>query len=238
MIGSAQSSVEEQFFHRQIADSCQASVSLVSYNDAGDGILLSEDRTPNLRGAFLNGLIDQLPDSDLSSVAAKISSGAIDTLFVIDQDVTDLGISAELLSKVKIVYFGTLANRTSQVADVVCPTLSVFEKDGTFVNQSFRLQKFNAAVPGPRGVQADILALEEILAYLNDETPKRPAIMSVWEQIAATTPSFSGLSWQTIGDEGVELDPTSFLDVPFVETKNLKFDPAALKETHLAAAGV
>jgi NADH-quinone oxidoreductase subunit G len=234
VVGSAHSSVEEQFFHRLIADHSKADVFMVSKQGEGDGILLSEDRTPNLRGALLNGLITELPEPSLDSLASRIKAGEIDTLFVVNEDISQVGISDELLSKVKIVYLGTHASQTSQVASIVFPTLSVFEKDGSFVNQSFRLQKFNAAVPGPSGVQPDILVLEEIVAHLAAEKLTRPSISSVWDHIAAKVGHFSGLTWQGIGEEGVELDPLPFLDLPFAETKNLKFDPVKFKEAHIA----
>ncbi len=238
VVGSAQSSVEEQFFHRLIADHCEAPIFLVSRNKEGDGILLSEDRTPNLRGALLNNLITELPEPNLDLLAEKINTGEVDTLFVADEDVSQVGVSDELLSKVKIVYLGTHANKTSQVASIVFPTLSVFEKDGSFVNQSFRLQKFNAAVPGPQGIQPNVFVLEEIIAYLAGEKPTRPSMSCIWEQIATKLAHFNELSWQGIGEDGVELDPVSFLDLPFVETKNLKFDPDKFKEAHSAPVEV
>ena len=46
------------------------------------------------------------------------------------------------LAKVSIVYLGTHQNTTTAPAKVVIPTLTVFEKNGTFVNQQFRIQKF------------------------------------------------------------------------------------------------
>ena len=235
LIGSASSSVEEQFFYRMMADRCGASVSLVNHTGSGDGILLSEERTPNLRGALLNGLITQLPEAELSLLAGEINSGAIKTLVVVNEDVTKLGISSDLLAKVKLVYFGTHANAVSQVANVVCPSLMVYEKDGSFVNQSFRLQKFKAAVPGPRGIQSDITVLEKIVAALGDEKPSALTIDVAWQRIAEQVSAFAELSWRGISDEGVALDPAPFIDLPFVETKNLKFDPVAFKEAQTAA---
>ena len=44
------------------------------------------------------------------------------------------------------------------------PTLTVFEKTGTFVNQQFRLQKFAKAVPGPAGVTDDLVVLAKLVA--------------------------------------------------------------------------
>ena len=235
LVGSANSSVEEQFFYRLMADRCSASVTLVGKAGEGDGILLSEDRTPNLRGALLNGLITTLPGADLTTLAGDINSGAVKTLAVVNEDVTKLGISSELLAKVKVVYFGTHANEVSQIANVVCPSLMVYEKDGSFVNQSFRLQKFKAAVPGPRGVQSDITVLEKIVAILGDEKPSALTIDEAWVRIAGRVSAFEGLSWRDISDEGVALDPAQLIDLPFVETKNLKFDPVAFKEAQAAA---
>ena len=236
IIGSAQSSVEEQYFYKIIADRSEASVSLISSVGAGDGILLSEDRTPNLRGALLNGLIAKLPEADLAATARGIQSGAVKTLVVVNQDVTEFGIPADLLAKVKVIYFGTHANETSKVADVVCPSLMVFEKDGSFVNQSFRLQKFKAAVPGPRGIHSDFSVLEKLVAALGDEQPAAPTLDGVWGEIAEQVSAFTGQSWRGISDEGIALDPAALLDLPFVETKNLKFDPVAFKEAQAASA--
>ncbi|MFQ3223867.1 MAG: NADH-quinone oxidoreductase subunit G [Lentimonas sp.] len=235
LVGSAGSSVEEQFFYRLMADRCGAPVSLVSHTGAGDGILLSEDRTPNLRGALLNGLISKLPEPELTSLAGKINSGAIKTLVVVNEDVTQLGIPSELLAKVKVIYFGTHANVVSQVANVVCPSLMVYEKEGSFVNQSFMLQKFKAAVPGPRGVQSDINVLEKIVAALGEEKPTALTIDIAWGRIADKMSAFEGLTWRGISDEGIALDPAAFIDLPFVETKNLKFDPVAFKEAQAAS---
>ena len=235
LVGSAGSSVEEQFFYRLIADRSGASVSLVSHTGEGDGILLSEDRTPNLRGALLNGLISKLPEADLTAVADKINSGAIKTLVVVNEDVTQLGIPSELLAKVKVIYFGTHANAVSQVANVVCPSLMVYEKDGSFVNQRFILQKFKAAVPGPRGIQSDVTVLEKIVAGLGEEKPTALTLDVAWERIADKMSAFGGLSWRGISDEGVALDPAAFIDLPFLETKNLKFDPVAFKEAQAAS---
>ena len=231
LIGSAHSTVEEQFMQRLIADRCDADVSLVAHTGPGDGILLSEDRTPNLRGALLNGLIKELPESKLTEITEKINNGAVNTLFVVNEDVTSVGIPKELLSKIKVIYLGAHANQTSQIANVVFPSLTVFEKSGTFVNQNFRLQKFDAAVPGPAGVLTDMVLLEKILANVSDEKPTAPTIDKVWERMAATCSPFKDLSWRGISDSGVELDPSPFAALSFVETKNLKFDPVVFKET-------
>jgi len=227
LVASAHSSVEEQFFHKALAERTGASVAIVGHTREGDGILLSEDRTPNLRGALLNGLISEIPPASLEATAREINSGAIKTLVVVNEDVTGLGIPEETLAKVNLIHIGSHANATSRKAKVVIPALTVFEKSGSFVNQNFRLQKFHPAIPGPSGVVASFDVLEQIAAPLAAEKPERLNIDTLWQRLAAKVPQFAGLGWRSIPDEGVELEAGNYADLPFVETKNLKYDPEA-----------
>ena len=239
LVGSAHSSVEEQFFYKSIADRSGAKVSMVSHYGEGDGLLQSEDRTPNLRGALVTGLIRELPATNLESLAREINSGAIETILVVNEDLTKLGIRKEALAKLKVIYVGPHANATSEVAHIVIPSLTVFEKDGSFINQSFRIQRFKAAVPGPRGVQPDFTVLEKIAAPLAQEKAAPVTIDAVWERMGSKLALIGDqFSWRSLPDEGVPLDASAFLDLDFVETKNLKYDPAAFKEAHAVAAEV
>jgi NADH-quinone oxidoreductase subunit G len=238
-VASAHSTVEEQFYYKLIADRSQATVSMVSHYCTADGILQSEDRRPNLWGALVHGLIEQLPEPQLSGLAQQIQAGTIQTLLVVNEDVTELGISDDLLAKVKIIYVGPLANSTSLVANVVIPSLMVFEKDGSFINQSFRLQRFKAAIPGPKGIVTDFVVLEMMAALLGAEKSAPINIDAAWEFMAQQVPQFADdLRWSRIPEAGVALDPTGFLQLDFVESKNLKYDPIAFKETHAAYTGV
>jgi NADH-quinone oxidoreductase subunit G len=64
-------------------------------------------------------------------------------------------------------------NATSAAAKVVIPTLTVFEKSGTFVNQQFRIQKFAKAVPGPPGRRTTSLVLRSSSAAAGGPQPGR-----------------------------------------------------------------
>jgi NADH-quinone oxidoreductase subunit G len=239
LVGSANSSVEEQFFYKGIAESSGAKVSLVSHYGDGDGLLQSEDLTPNLRGALVTGLISELPSENLESLARDINSGAIKTILAVNEDLTSLGISKDVLAKAKVIYVGSHANRTSEVANIVLPSLMVFEKDGSFVNQSFRIQRFKAAIPGPLGVQPDFKVLEKIASALAEEKATAVTIDSVWERMVATIDQLGdSLRWRTLPEKGITLDASSFLDLGFVETKNLKYDPTAFKEAQVAQVEV
>lgn len=238
LIASGHSSLEEQFYYKLIADRSQADVAMLSHYGTGDTILQSEDRSPNLRGALVNGLLTQLPAADLSRLAQKIESGLIDTLLVVNEDVSQCGLSDDLLAKVKIIYVGAHANATSQVANIVIPSLMVFEKDGCFINQSFRLQRFKSAIPGPKGIVSDLVVLEQIAAQLAGEKSARLQIDAVWELLADQLPQLANdLRWSQIPESGLSLDATAFLALDFVESKNLKYDPAVFKLAHTAPSG-
>jgi NADH-quinone oxidoreductase subunit G len=94
----------------------------------GDGLLISADRNPNVRGALVTGLISELPSAALDALGALIDSGAVKCVVSVGEDLAAAGLSAAQLAKVAVVYLGTHANATSAAAKIVIPTLTVFEK--------------------------------------------------------------------------------------------------------------
>ena len=225
IVGSGQSSVEEQFVLKALAKSIDAvSVDLVARYGEDDGLLMSVDRNPNVRGALMTGLIDTLPEEILEDLGSKIDSGEVTTVLSVKEDLTEAGLSEEQLSKVDVVYLGTHRNATSENADVVLAGLTQFEKSGTVINQQFRIQKFNRVVPGPRGCIEDLYALSTIAANFSDE--KFPStVVSIWKQLAGENSRFSELSFQSLSDQGQVLDSSAFEHLPFREGKSLHFEP-------------
>jgi hypothetical protein len=82
--------------------------------------------------------------------------------------------------------------------------------------------------------------LEKIAAVLAEEKKATAmTIDSVWERMVATIDQLGdSLRWRTLPEEGIALDATAFLDLGFVETKNLKYDPTAFKEAQVAQVEV
>ena len=227
IVGSGRSSVEEQFLTKKLAAALKAPVSLVSRVGQGDGILLSADRNPNVRGALVTGLLCALPSTQLTSLAADIDAGKVKTVVAINEDLTAAGLSAAQLAKVSVIYLGTHVNATSAAAKVVIPTLTVFEKSGTFVNQQFRLQKFTKAVPGPEGVADDLVTLAHLIAAVGGGT--QPAdLAGLWATLSAEVKTLAGLSYAQLPSTGALLDATPWAGLPFVEGETLHFKPAAV----------
>lgn len=227
IVGSGRSSVEEQFLTRKLAAALRnAPVSLVSRVGEGDKLLVSADRNPNVRGALVTGLTDTLPSARLVPLAAGIDSGNIKTIVSIGEDLTAAGLTAAQLAKVTVIYLGTHANATSAAARIVLPTLTVFEKAGTFVNQQFRIQKFAKAVPGLAGAFDDLEVLSRLIVAAGGDA--QPAdVNGLWPVIAAESPALSTMLYKNIPDTGLLLDSAPWASLPFVEGETLHYKPAA-----------
>lgn len=216
IVGSGYLSVEEQFFLAQLAKKTGAKTYVPAHRGEGDGMLISEDRTPNFRGALVTGLTQRAPDVDLKSLAEEIEAGRIRSLLICREDVTRLGLSPAVLAKVRVVVLGTHADATTTLAEVVIPGLTVFERSGSFVNCQFRLQSFAQAIPGPAGVLPDVAILAR-LAKMESA--------SVWKTLATQIPALAQLAQGIIPAEGLLIDSHAWSTLPFIEGKLLKFIP-------------
>ncbi len=229
IVGSGRSSVEEQFLTRKLAEATRAKVSLVGRTAPGDGILISSDRNPNVRGALVTGLVSALPDARLDSLARDIDSGAVQTVVSVGEDLTAAGITDEQLAKVSLIYLGTHANPTSAAANVVIPTLTVFEKAGTFVNQQFRLQKFAKAVAGRVGAHDDLEVIARLVAAAGGAALPTD-LHAFWKVLAAEVPALAAIAYRTLPETGLLLDATPWSALRFPEGESLHFKPAPAEE--------
>jgi NADH-quinone oxidoreductase subunit G len=227
-VGSGSCSVEELYLFNRLSRATRGVGNyLVGHAQEGDELLISNDANPNTRGALSVGFVDTLPEDQLTDLGARIDSGEIDTVVVYNEDLTAAGLSTEQIEKVDIVYFGTHSNATSEAGSVVIPTLSVFEKAGTFVNQQFRLQKFLQAVPGPENVVDDLVSLSQLLNRVERDTGALDSVDAVWAELSKEVSLFDGLSFSNLAPEGVPLDGGAFKHLPFCEGETLHYEPAA-----------
>lgn len=225
-VASGKMSVEEQYLLKNLASVVGGKVYLAKTLGGNDGLLISEDRSPNRRGALVTGLVKDFASAEVADLAAEIDAGTVKTVFVCGEDLTELGLSAEQLKKIDIIYLGTQANATSREASVSFPARTVFEKAGTFVNQEFRLQKFEVAIPGIAGTENDAFILATLAARASSGVVKDASIAAIWNGLRAECPALSGIDFATIPDTGTLLDASPWADVPFPETGSLKYVPA------------
>ena len=225
VVGSGRSSVEEQFLTRKLAAAAKAPAWLVARMGEGDKILVSADKNPNVRGALVTGLISALPKSELGELGAAIDSGSVRTVVSVGEDLAAAGLSAAQIAKVSVVYLGTQANPTSAAARVVIPTLTVFEKNGTFINQQFRIQRFAKAVPAAAGATDDLVVLARLVAAAGGPALGSD-VGSLWPAIASEVPALAAMSYANIPDTGLLLDAAPWAGLPYAEGPALHFKPA------------
>ena len=225
IVGSGRSTVEEQFLTKKLATALSASTHLVSRVGQGDKILVSADRNPNVRGALVSGLIPALPTAQLAALGAAIDAGQVKTVVSVGEDLFAAGLNATQLAKVAVIYLGTHANATSGSAKVLLPTLTVFEKSGTFVNQQFRLQKFLKVVPGVSGATDDLVVLSKLVAATGGAAPSD--LNPLWKALSAEVPALGTVTFANLPETGLLLDATPWAALSFVEGETLHFKPAA-----------
>ena len=225
VVGSAKSSVEEQFVTAKLAAALKAPAWVVSRVGEGDKLLISADRNPNVRGALVAGLIKSLPSATLTELSRLIDAGSVKTVVSVGEDLSKAGLSAEQLSKVSVIYVGTHANATSASAKVVIPSLTSFEKNGSFINQQFRIQRVAKAVLGPEGVSDDVQVLAKLAGAAGVAVPSDLGLL--WEQIAREVPALGTVRYSTIPDTGLLIDNAPWALLPFVEGETLHYKPAA-----------
>ena len=225
-VASGKMSVEEQFVLKSLAAAVDGNVYLAKTLGENDAMLISEDRTPNRRGALVTGLVKDFDGADVSALAAKIEADEVKTVFVCGEDLSALGLTEEQIKKVDIVYLGTQKNATSEEASVVLPSRTVFEKAGTFINQEFRLQKFEAAIPGIKGTESDLTILSTLAARASSSVATDVSVASVWEKLRAACPVLANVDYAKIPDTGTLLDASPWANIAFPETGSLKWKPA------------
>ena len=228
IVASCHSTLEEQILTKHLADLSNAEIFLRGHFGEDDGILLSADRSPNLRGALVTELIQKYPEDNLHFLDAAITNGDVEVLFVMNEDLIQSGISEENLAKVKVIYIGTHTNSSSQNAEVVLPGLSVFEKAGSFINRSFLIQAFEVCVPSPIGLKSQLEVLSAIISGLSNEDNFPIKLDSIWKLVnSGQIDLLSSITYTDVKKSQIQLDGSRWSNLCFVEKEALNFIPLA-----------
>jgi formate dehydrogenase alpha subunit len=109
-------------------------------------------------------------------------------------------------------------NETAQLADVVLPGVSFAEKEGTYTNTERRVQRVRAALDLPDLGRRDLDIICDLGRRLSRaavepaaDNPVRPVsdwsypdAASVWDEVAALTPSMAGISYGRLEGGGLQ----------------------------------
>ena len=199
-----------------------------------DKLLIKEDKTPNNIGAHEVGAKPESEEFGITSIIEDIRNGKVKALYVLDDDIALDPAIAEVLSKLDfLVVHASNENETMKFADVVLASSTYAEKHGTFTNFQGRVQRNRSAISTlehDRALDGMAMSRWDIFGSHNDRWNsgiKRDtraswgiinsiaAVMGakwkfnsaedVFNEIAATIPSFKGLNYSKIGTKGAML---------------------------------
>ncbi len=117
--------------------------------------------------------------------------------------------SASLEELELLVVTDLLPTETAQKADVVLPALGWAESDGTYTNLERRVQRAPKAVSDPKSRAApDWMMFTHLAKQMGAIWPFSDA-RSVTAEIARAVPAYAGLTWEALGDQGLQWDAGS-----------------------------
>lgn len=152
IIGSAKATVESNYilakFAREVLK-CKNIDLLEHYDESfGDDFLRCSDKTPNLKGARLVGVVPSSHSVKIKDLPDLIRDGTIKALIVVEDDFDEFPEINEVLFELDllITFQYNLSNSLTQKADIVFPATTFAESEGTFVNVDGRVQHFTPAL--------------------------------------------------------------------------------------------
>jgi NADH-quinone oxidoreductase subunit G len=217
-LGSAFLTCEEAYLFGKLADAAGSPHRSVP-TDVGPGWTIprferppiqGREQAPNRRGAELAGLAAG-DGKTLTGEDLLLGDGAArcEVLVVCDSDFGQGAYTPETVERLRqakfLVVFGWADSPLAQVADIALPVAHHGEKDGTFVNVEWRVQRFERAFPPPGQTRAAVEALGDLLSRF-DAAWANQSPGKVFDRLAGELPAFAGLNWHDLPATGAALN--------------------------------
>lgn len=152
IIGSPYTTCEDNFMIAKFAKSVLGTGNLdfIRHIDPefGDDILRKDDVTPNTLGAELIGIAPSKNGRDYSNIIKGIREGKVKALYLMEDDLIGYDSQLEeLIAKLDLLIVNASNfNKSTTLADIVFPSATYAEKNGTFINYQGRIQRIKPAV--------------------------------------------------------------------------------------------
>ena len=168
-----------------------------------DHFLIQADKSPNTKGAQALGF----PEGAQGLLEQAIKK-ELRVLWIFTQDLTEL-FSEEQVREAAghlelLIFQGTNANKTAELAHLVLPSAVCAEKDGTLTNVQGRVQRIHQALEPWGESKPDWQILTELASRLDLPITFADAT-SIFTELAKTEKPFHGLTYEAIGDHGLPL---------------------------------
>jgi NADH-quinone oxidoreductase subunit G len=202
-----------------------------------DDILIRADKTPNSLGAERVGFHPREGGLDYAGILKAIKEGTIKALFIVDDNIAADPAVAKTLGRLELLVVNfSFQNETTKLADILFPTATFAEKNGTFTNfqgivqrirpsvatidqdrsldgfATSRLDKFGTANDRwSRGPKRDARSTWKIvagIASLMGVKYKYNTAEDVFNDLAAHVDGFKGMTYRKIGNRGMAMKHT------------------------------
>lgn len=146
-----------------------------------------------------------LPADPGAGFATEEGAG-IKGLFVLGEDPMALAADADAMrAKLEsldlLVVQDSFLTATAALADVVLPSCTYAEKEGTLTNTERRVQRIRKSVPLRKGSKADWMILSELLGAFGVEAAYASA-EEIFEEIRKAVPAYAGMSYSRLDAAG------------------------------------
>ncbi len=166
---------------------------------------VSDDATRELYEEMWGVQLDREPGLRITNMLDEAVDGLFKGLYVQGEDIAQSDpdthhVTGGLRNMECVVVQDIFLNETAKYAHVFLPGASFLEKDGTFTNAERRISRVRK-VMAPLGGYGDwegTMLLSEALGYKMDY--RHPS--EIMDEIAATTPSFAGVSFAKLDELG------------------------------------
>jgi len=147
------------------------------------------------------------PGLTVTEMIPKAHAGEVKALYIIGENPLvsdpDLNHAEESLNHLDfLVVQDIFLTETARVADVVLPSKCFAEKEGTFSNTERRVQRVHKAVDPPGQVKDDwdiLCGVAQKMGYDMNYADSE----AIFNEIAAVTPSYAGITYDRIETEGL-----------------------------------
>jgi formate dehydrogenase alpha subunit len=154
--------------------------------------------------------VEKLPEKPgitATQMMEKAHDGDVKALYIIGENPMvsdpDLNHAKKSLEKLDfLVVQDIFLTETAQLADVVLPTASFAEKEGTFVNTERKVQRVRKAIDPPGLAREDWEIISNLARRMGSSMKYKDA-GAIMTEIAGVTPSYCGINYDRLQHEGI-----------------------------------
>ena len=167
----------------------------------------NEDARKRFETAW-RGKLSAKPGLTLMEIMAAAGRGDIKALYIMGENPLlsdpDLKhVEKELRNLDLLIVQDIFLTETAQMADVVLPSTSFAEKEGTFTNTERRVQRVRKIVDAPGEAKADWEIISELSTKMGYPM-KYSSAKEIFDEVIKVTPSYAGMTYERLEKEGLQ----------------------------------